>query len=236
MLQETNYIGSELELFSNATNWKKYWIKKINPFIGNQVLEVGAGIGTNTQLLIENNDNIEEWICVEPDENLTKQIPTNLDKQVSKKVQIKTGFLNELQINRKFDTILYIDVIEHIKKDKDEIDYAKTLLKENGNLIILVPAHNYLFSEFDKAIGHYRRYNKKMLKAVVGIDLRQEKLMYLDSIGMFASIMNKLFLKQSYPSIKQINLWDNYMVNASKLFDQVTFNNIGKSLLGVWKN
>lgn len=234
MSTEANYIGNELELFAHANNWKHYWGRKVSPYIGEIVLEVGAGIGTNTKFLLALNPHVKEWICVEPDQRLASQIKSAVS--VEHKVKIENVYLKDLKADIKFDTILYIDVIEHLENDKNEIDYAKSLLNENGYLIVLVPAHNYLFSDFDKAIGHYRRYNKKMLKAAAGIDLIEEKLMYLDSVGMFASIMNKLFLKQSYPSIKQINFWDNYMINTSKIFDKVTFNKMGKSLLGVWRN
>ena len=235
MHSDKNYIGNELELFSQAKNWKKYWNKKVNPFIGKRVLEVGAGIGANTELLLDQNNGVNEWICIEPDENLANQIIQNINPSYKSKVQVKYGFLKDYDCSEKFDTILYIDVIEHINDDLNEINYAKTLLKENGCLIILVPAHNYLYSDFDKAIGHYRRYNKKMLKAVVGSDLKQEKLMYLDSVGMLASTANKLFLKQSYPTLKQIKFWDKFIVNLSLVTDAVLMYSLGKTLIGIWK-
>ena len=67
-------------------------------------------------------------------------------------------------IEKKFETILYISVLEHIKDDKDEIDTALSKLKKGGYLIICVPAHNYMYSKFDKEIGHYRRYSIGFLK------------------------------------------------------------------------
>ena len=235
MHSDKNYIGNELELFSHAKNWKQYWNKKVNPFIGKRVLEVGAGIGINTALLLKQNNCVEEWLCIEPDENLANQIVHNINSNYKSKVQVENEFLKDYGSSEKFDTILYIDVIEHIKDDLSEINYAKTLLKENGYLIILVPAHNYLYSDFDKAIGHYRRYNKNMLKAVVGTELKQEKLMYLDSVGMLASTVNKLFLKQSYPTLKQIKFWDKFIVNSSVVTDAVLMYSLGKTLIGIWK-
>ena len=61
-------------------------------------------------------------------------------------------------IHSEFDTILYISVLEHIEKDTEELEIALTKLKKNGHIIICVPAHNYMYSKFDKEIGHYRRY------------------------------------------------------------------------------
>ena len=104
-----------------------------------------------------------------------------------------------------------------------------------GNLIILVPAHNYLFSPFDKAIGHFRRYNKKMLKKAAPKNLVQKKLIYLDSFGLFASLANKLLLKQSYPTLKQIKFWDNYIVPISRVMDKILFYSVGKTVVGIWQ-
>jgi 2-polyprenyl-3-methyl-5-hydroxy-6-metoxy-1,4-benzoquinol methylase len=235
MSHETTYIGNELELFAHAKNWKQYWGNKVMPYIGGHVLEVGAGIGTNTKYLLERNKQVEQWFCVEPDQQLAAQIEPSLSSKYKSKVYIEKSYLKDFKTTQKFDSILYIDVIEHLEDDKKEIEYAKSLLSDHGHLIILVPAHNYLYSDFDKAIGHYRRYNKKMLKAVVGQDLHQEKLMYLDSVGMAASTVNKLFLKQSYPTLKQIKFWDNYIVSTSMLSDKLLFNSLGKTLIGVWK-
>ena len=99
----------------------------------------------------------------------------------------------------------------------------------------MVPAHNYLFSPFDKAIGHFRRYNKKTLKAAVPFSLKQIDLKYLDSLGLLASLANKWFLKQDYPELKQIKFWDNFIIPISKISDFILFYTIGKTVIGIWQ-
>ena len=131
---------------------------------------------------------------------------------------------------------MYIDVIEHILDEQTELEIAQSFLKKGGHLIILVPAHNFLYNEFDQSIGHRRRYKKKMLRNLVPKQLEQQRLIYLDSLGLIASLANKLILKQSYPSLKQIRFWDRTIVPASKMIDTLSFYLIGKSLLGIWKN
>ena len=59
---------------------------------------------------------------------------------------------------------MYMNVLEHIEKDKEEINNSLKILNKNGMLIILVPAHQKLFSKFDKEIGHFRRYDLDFLK------------------------------------------------------------------------
>ncbi len=99
--------------------------------------------------------------------------------------------------------------------------------------MVLCPAHNFLYSRFDKAIGHFRRYNKRMYRELS--NQPPLKLEYLDCVGVMASMMNKLLLMQSYPSEKQVKLWDRLFVRMSIVLDPLSFRMIGKSLLGVWE-
>jgi hypothetical protein len=113
---------------------------------------------------------------------------------------------------------------------------AKQLLKPNGRLIILVPAYNFLYNNFDKKIGHFRRYNKKMLLGDVNGELTTVNLFYLDGVGFFASLLNKLILKKELPSYSNIKLWDKVMIPTSKLLDIFTLRSFGKSLIGIFQN
>ena len=130
-----------------------------------------------------------------------------------------------------FDSILYIDVLEHIRNDKKEVIKASQHLKANGNLVILGPAHQWLFTPFDAAIGHYRRYSKPTLKAVLPDDIEVIKLAYLDCVGLLASLGNKLVLRQSQPTLKQIKVWDRFMVPISRRLDPALGYRLGKSIL-----
>ena len=105
------------------------------------------------------------------------------------------------KINNKFDTIIYFDVLEHIKNDIKEVSIASKKVKKNKYLIFNVPAYQSLYSSFDKSVGHYKRYNKKdFLKISKKTGLKIEKLIYYDSIGFLFLILNRIF------SLKQSNL------------------------------
>lgn len=231
----SDYIGNELELFKYAHNWKKYYGKHIKKFLVGDVLEIGAGIGETTYSLCDGTQ--KSWVCVEPDPVLVNEILIKKEnKYLPSFIEVITSTIEGVDENRKFDAIIYIDVIEHIENDGVELNKAKNYLKPDGHLIILVPAHNYLFSQFDKSIGHYRRYNKKMLISAVPKNLKKIDLKYLDSIGLFASLANKWFLKQEYPELKQIKFWDNFIIPISKITDFISFYTIGKTVVGIWQN
>ena len=233
-MKDSKYIGDELNIFQDAVNWKNYWLNSVKEFISGDVLEIGAGIGINTKLMLENYPIITSIVAVEPDKLLADQILDNITVG-KQKVTVLNHYLENLPDDKLFDTILYIDVIEHIADDSLELEKAKSHLKKNGILIILVPAFNILFSPFDKAVGHHRRYNRKSLCKVIPDDLIQLKIFYLDSLGVCASLMNKFILKQSYPTKKQIVKYDRMIVPMSKILDRLLFHSFGKSLVGIWK-
>lgn len=226
------YIGNELEIFEHARNWKAYYGSFIKPMLGKQVAEIGAGLGGTTTALCDGTQ--ESWLCVEPDQQLTNEIERKIKEGILPAIcKSFTGYSSDVE--KQVDSILYIDVIEHIEDDKAELLQAAKLLKEGGCLFIIVPAHQSLYSPFDKMIGHYRRYSRQSLKEVVPASLEIQKLYYLDSAGYFASLVNKLFLKQTMPTLKQVKFWDRFIVPVSKITDRILGFSFGKSVLLVAK-
>jgi len=222
------YAGSELEIFEKAHNWKAYLRRSMQPYLTGSVLEVGAGLGANTRQFA--CLNFDRWTCLEPDESLLEQIEPG-DRR-----ELIAGDLHSLNSSRLFDAILYIDVLEHIADDSAELRRASAHLSPGGALIVLSPAHPWLFTPFDQAIGHYRRYTRQSLQAAAPRHLRREKLIYLDSVGMLASLANRLLLNQSMPTAAQIRTWDTRLVPCSRWIDPLFHGAVGKSVLGVWRN
>jgi hypothetical protein len=126
-------------------------------------------------------------------------------------------------------------VLEHIEDDFSEIAKASTFLKTGGFLVILAPAHQWLYSEFDRSIGHFRRYNSKSLTAVIPADYTRVVLRYLDSAGIFASLLNRVLLHKTVPTPAQIRFWDKVLVTVSRISDPVLLYLAGKSIIGVWQ-
>ena len=229
---DLKYIGNELELFQYAETWKRYLASRLRSAINGDVLEVGAGLGVNIPYLYR--EELSRWVSLEPDSQLCEKYRlAQSEGRIPDRCELVQGTLETLPAEDRFDSILYIDVLEHIEDDWSEFARAYNRLKPGGHLMVLCPAHNFLFSPFDKAIGHFRRYNKEMYRELS--KHQPLKLEYLDSVGMFASIANKSLLKQSYPDKKQILLWDRVFVPVSKILDPLTFRMSGKSILGVWK-
>lgn len=227
----SQYVGSELALFSEARNWKTYVAAQIAPFIAGNVLEVGAGIGSNIPFLW--GQSVATWTALEPDPAQADQIRTLSDKTRSS-LRVVNGTLQAIDASERFTTILYIDVIEHIEDDAGELARAAAHLEAGGHLIVLVPAHQFLFSAFDAAIGHYRRYNLPGLIRLTPPGCVVRRSIMLDAAGFFASLANRLLLRRAMPDATQIAFWDKVLVPISRRLDPVTFHRFGKTAITVW--
>lgn len=231
-MNDFQYVGDELEIFALAKNWKSYVRSKIGLYLIGDVLEVGAGLGATAELF--NDGSQARWVCLEPDPELAKQIPQRMANRIQN-TEILAGTLADLNAAERFDAILYMDVLEHIEDDKAEVAQASQFLKSGGALVILSPAFPWLYSPFDKAIGHFRRYTKATLRAAMPSGLRQESLRYLDSVGMLTSAANKALLHSATPSKNQIRFWDRVLIPLSRIVDPVVGFSFGRSVVGVWR-
>ena len=230
-LSEFDYGGLELEIFQSARCWRRYWMGSVREHLGSVVLEVGAGIGTVTRGLCS---SVEMWTALEPDPKLCVLISESLPKYCTN-VTVVNGRLCEIGPETKCDSILYIDVLEHIEDDRQEVIEACRRLKPGGKLIILVPAHQSLFSSFDAAIGHYRRYKSESLESLRPSEMNVISSRYLDSVGYLLSWANARLLSQSVPTKAQITFWDRFIIPLSRVLDRLLGYRFGKSLLVVWQ-
>jgi SAM-dependent methyltransferase len=227
------YVGSELDLFAAMWNWKAYWSRQIKPFLRGDILEVGAGIGSNTRFL--DPGGAGRWVCLEPDPELSGRLVKNFGgTEPRRSYETVCGTLESLA-GQQFDTIIYIDVLEHIDNDREELNKAASHLRPDGHLIILSPAHQRLFSPFDAAIGHFRRYDRPMLRTISPDSLRLERMRYLDCAGVILSAANMLLLRQSMPTAAQLQFWDRWIVPISRILDKLFLYSVGKTIIAVWR-
>ena len=229
-----SYVGQELELFASATNWKRYFRSALRDVLVGHVLEVGAGIGETTRRLLDGRQS--SWLCLEPDPRLAAKLTEWTESPpLPIKPVVQVGTTADLGASPRFDAILYIDVLEHIDDDRGEMARAASLLKQGGHLIVLSPAFEQLFSEFDRTVGHYRRYTRRTLAAVMPSGVRCRQLQYLDCVGFLASLANRMMLRQGMPTPGQVAFWDRAMIPVSRILDPACRRWFGRSVLGVYQ-
>lgn len=227
------YVGGELELFAAAGRWKRYCYQQLQPFLGPAVLEVGAGIGATTRALCRQSH--ARWVCLEPDAGLAAVIEDLVrGGSLPAFCEVRIASLASIPAES-FDSILYIDVLEHIRGDRAELAHAAQLLSPGGYLVVLSPAYQSLYSEFDAAIGHFRRYTTTSLARAAPADLMPVRLRYLDSAGALTSWANRVWLHQSTPTAAQIAFWDRWLVPISRRLDPLIRYRVGRSVLAIWR-
>ena len=228
-MSKIKYDGYELEYFDSAYNFRKYQLQLIKKYLIGNLAEVGPGKGAFVNYYLK---FLKSVMLIEPDNNLFK----NLKKKHKNKKKLKIKNTTIDKIKRKFDSIIYFDVLEHIKDDLNEIKNAKKKCKKKGFLIFSVPAYQSFYNEFDKSVGHFKRYNKNDFKKLSAkTNLKIEKLIYYDSFGFFLLLLNKLFNFSNTNLKRKIGFW-NFFIPLSRLIDFVTLNKFGKSLICVFKN
>lgn len=228
------YPGGELELFSAAHNWKKYLAGVLSPFVSGRVLDVGGGIGSNVPYLC--NERVARWTSLEPDPALARKAAERTAQAgLAAPCEVVAGTIADIDPDSRYETILYLDVLEHIADDAGELARAAAHLAPGAHLVVLAPAHPFLFTAFDAAIGHFRRYDAASLAGLTPPGCRVQALRMLDSAGFFASLANALLLRRALPSRRQIAIWDSLLVPLSRVLDPLTGRRFGKTILAVWR-
>ena len=229
-MPKIKYDGYELDYFDSAYNFRNYQLKLIKKFLIGNLAEVGPGKG---EFLNYYKKYLSSIRLIEPDKKLFAYLKKK-HKNKDKKIKFENKTINN--IKDKFQTIIYFDVLEHIKNDLKEVQNAKKRLKKNGYLIFSVPAYQIFYNEFDKSVGHFKRYNKKDFKIIsLKTNLKIKKLFYYDSFGLLLLILNKFFNFSNKNLKNKIRIW-NFFIPLSRFIDLVTFNKFGKSLICIFKN
>ena len=181
----------ELSTIESLVNYHTWIYREIQPFLGDQLTEIGGGLGTFSDLLIRHhilgrpNRTIE---ILEPDEDLFAQLRSKCQAQHNG--LIKTNRLrlaNSVFASRMhtFDTAIMINVLEHIEDDRDLISNIYSSIQPGGTVAVFSPALPFLYSPLDRRVGHFRRYRKNDLAALIeGAGFSLEKVQYMDTLGV----------------------------------------------------
>lgn len=229
--QHFSYSGTELECTSLAVNYYRGVFESVAPYLGDRVLEVGAGEGSFTKLLLERGGEV---ISLEPSDNLYPRLEAAVGHYPN--VQLVHSFLSDYvrlaRGGKPLTSAVYINVLEHIEKDEEELRLIYDLLPVGGCLVIFVPALPWLYSQIDKDLGHFRRYYKSELEAKVRqLGLRIVKSRYFDFIGVWAWLIWMRWLGRGLGDAKQIVLYDRFVVPVTQALEKIIPPPIGKNVL-----
>ncbi len=234
MSNKIQYIGKDLEAMDFAVNYHRWIYEIIQPFLGKDIVEVGAGTGAFSELLLESKP--QTLSLVEPSD-MAELLKLNVKgKNEVTKTRIFSNIFAEvakqIETEQSPDSIIYINVLEHIKDDLLELKLIWQTLNKSGRVFIFVPALPILFSEFDKTIGHYRRYRKVELEKLcqsAGFNLLVCR--YFDGPGILPWLVKYRILKSVKMESAAIHLYDRLVVPITKFIENKIRIPVGKNLL-----
>jgi SAM-dependent methyltransferase len=224
------YVGKDLEAMSFAPNYHHWILDEFIPYIGAEIAEVGSGTGNFSELLL-GTAQVRHLTALEPSANMFEKLQQRLAG--NPKAKTENAFFGSQGYLECFDTVLYVNVLEHIENDAEELRYARDSLKAGGYLCVFVPALRYLYSELDKKVGHFRRYHKQPLADLIsasGFELITIK--YFDLAGILPWYIAFVLLKGSTSSAN-VSLYDTLVVPMMRRIERRLTPPIGKNLLVV---
>lgn len=182
-----------LEIMSKAGWYNNWLVRRISPYLSGEILEVGAGRGNFTGRLA----NFGKVTAIDYD-------PAYKNANFGD-VEDGRYFFS----SKKFDAIVCMNVLEHIKDDRRALKNMHSLLTTGGRLILLVPAHQWAFGLMDKDLGHFRRYSKAILEKLLK-DIRYSILdiRYLNWLGLIGWFINGKILRKRIIPEGQLGIFD----------------------------
>jgi SAM-dependent methyltransferase len=225
-----------LEVVAGGDIFNSWLYNTILPYCSGNILEIGSGIGNISNYFLQNNQtitlsDIRDNYC----DVLRKKYNDNPNLQDVVKLDIVDDDFDTKYANLigTFDSIYALNIVEHVKDDKLAIENCKKLLKKGGNLVILVPAYQSLYNQFDEELEHYRRYNQKSLnKLFIDNDLNIIHKQYFNFIGVLGWWFSGSILKKKTIPGGQMKLY-NALVGIFKIVDKVLLNKMGLSVITI---
>lgn len=213
-----------------AKNYMRWVLSPFLPYIGKSVLEIGIGHGGYRDYLPAD----AAYTGIDIDRQLVEAAQRERSGDYICADARDTSLRAALP-KRPIDTILCLNVLEHITEDKLVIQNLLSLLEPQGHLLVFVPAFPALYSSLDRHAGHVRRYTLDDLKALVAKDQGTiVKAHYFNALGGMGWWVNKWFSHASLDTQAvngQLSFFDRYLVPFANALDSVCMNSFGQSVV-----
>jgi SAM-dependent methyltransferase len=228
-------VGFEtLEIFSETAAINRWTFEKISGFVEGEILEIGSGIGNISKLLLENFKQVSL-------SDLRQEYCHSLEEKFGGNPNLKGIYQLDLSLPdfktryphllEKFDTVIALNVIEHIQDDQYAVENACALLGKRGRLIVLVPAIPGLYNSLDRHLGHYKRYSRRLLiNLFAKAGLKVEECRYHNAAAIAGWWLDGSLLKKEKITPVKLRIF-NRLVPLFKLVDKLATPMTGISLI-----
>lgn len=233
-------LTSDLEALAGLENYHGWILDEIRPYLGNRLVEIGGGIGTFTKLLVRasfTHNPAARLEVFEPESTLCQRLRDHLER--SHPDLIRTGRLVVTEgyfqpSSERRDTVVMINVLEHIQDDQESVRMVYRSLSPGGTLAVYSPALQWLYSPHDKAVGHYRRYGLRQLEQVLrkeGFEVLTAK--YMDCMGVLPWYLLNVIGGSTSINPRLARLYDTWFVPITRFVEGRWTPWVGKNILCV---
>lgn len=235
---KVEYVGKDLEAMDFAENYHRWILELFAPYLGKHFVEVGAGTGSFSKLLLEKKP--ESLSLIEPS-SMFDELELNLPESASTNIITYKNIFREVADelathSTRPDTFFYVNVLEHIEDELTELETVRQTLDIGGHVCIFVPAMPSLYSEFDKRLGHFRRYTKSDLVdkcEAAGFEICDAR--YFDSLGIMPWYVKYRLLRSTSLGSSLVRVYDKLCVPVMKRIENIFQPPLGKNLVIVAK-
>jgi SAM-dependent methyltransferase len=186
-----------LRRIGEAERYNAWLFARAQPFLGRRILDVGAGLGTFTEILASTAERV---VALEPDAGDAAQLRHRFTGDERVRVEeLDATQLAGADIGGPFDAAICFNVLEHIPDDVGALRGVRQQLEAGAHLLLLVPAHQALFGEIDRTVGHVRRYDRRTLDRALtaaGFDVRE--LRYVNPLGALGWLVSSRLLRREH--------------------------------------
>jgi 2-polyprenyl-3-methyl-5-hydroxy-6-metoxy-1,4-benzoquinol methylase len=226
-------VGQEtLERVGKLERVNAGMVDALRPYIGREVLEVGCGVGNITERLLPLCDRLVA-VDIEPEYVRTVEDRFGGNPHFSALLHDLSSELPSRPTPGVFDTVVCLNVLEHIEDHVTTLRNMKAMLRPGGRLILLVPAYPWLYGTLDEALHHYRRYAPRELKSLLReLDFSVERVFFLNLFGILGWWLNGKVLKRTLLPEGQLALYDK-LVPVFRALESATGTRMGQSVVAV---
>jgi SAM-dependent methyltransferase len=196
-----------MDRMADADNYNEWLLDRGRPFIGRRVLDFGAGVGTFTAALAERG---AEVVALEPDPEFTPRLHERFDSDDRVTIVVEDArWLSGNGARERFDTVLCLNVLEHIEDDRIVLRGLRDSLVPGGHLLLLAPAHGFLFGEIDRNVGHERRYSRGPLRTLLEqAGFEPVEVRYVNPVGAVGWLVSSRLLRRDQVPTGPLRVYD----------------------------
>lgn len=235
MADEFDYAGRDLEAMSFARNYHRWILDLFAPHLGRRLVEVGAGTGSFSELLLTGAP--ESLALVEPSAEMHRRLVGRVGKL---KTAARVRTYNDtfaraaprLAAEEAPDSVIYVNVLEHVEDDEAELRAVRDALTRGGRLFLFVPAMRWLYGSFDKQVGHWRRYTRGELAAKCErAGFRVLSARYFDAAGVLPWWVKYRVLRSERMEPAAVKFYDEFCVPVLRRVEALAPPPLGKNVL-----